>query len=96
MHHLWVSLKAPAEWRRRVSRSCGSPWERGGRADGLQQLTPCPFCRPSDTLYEGAFLRATLSFPQDFPLNPPKMTFLSEMWHPNGTLMPYLIYSSAR
>jgi len=38
---------------------------------------------PPDTLYEGAFLRARLSFPKDFPLNPPKMKFLSEMWHPN-------------
>ncbi|KAK4047201.1 Ubiquitin-conjugating enzyme E2 15 [Microbotryomycetes sp. JL221] len=38
---------------------------------------------PPDTLYEGAFLRARLSFPQDFPLNPPKMKFVSEMWHPN-------------
>ncbi|KDE04343.1 ubiquitin-conjugating enzyme E2 G1 [Microbotryum lychnidis-dioicae p1A1 Lamole] len=38
---------------------------------------------PPDTLYEGAFLRATLTFPQDFPLRPPKMKFLTEMWHPN-------------
>ncbi|SGY63150.1 BQ5605_C007g04778 [Microbotryum silenes-dioicae] len=39
---------------------------------------------PPDTLYEGAFLRATLTFPQDFPLRPPKMKFLTEMWHPNS------------
>ena len=41
-------------------------------------------CRPPDTLYEGGFFRATMSFPQDFPLNPPKMKFLTEMWHPNS------------
>ena len=39
---------------------------------------------PPDTLYEGGFFRATMSFPQDFPLNPPKMKFLTEMWHPNS------------
>lgn len=39
---------------------------------------------PPDTLYEGGFFRATMSFPQDFPLSPPKMKFLTEMWHPNS------------
>ncbi|GAA5834199.1 hypothetical protein JCM5353_006948 [Sporobolomyces roseus] len=38
---------------------------------------------PQDTLYEGGFFRALLNFPQDFPLRPPKMKFLTEMWHPN-------------
>ncbi|GAA5943056.1 uncharacterized protein JCM15063_006287 [Sporobolomyces koalae] len=38
---------------------------------------------PTDTLYEGGFYRALLTFPQDFPLRPPKMKFLTEMWHPN-------------
>lgn len=51
-------------------------------------LTRPTSCRPADTLYEGAFLRATLSFPQDFPLNPPKMKFISEMWHPNSECRP--------
>ena len=39
---------------------------------------------PPDTLYEGAFFKAALEFPHDFPNMPPKMTFKSEMWHPNG------------
>ncbi|KAJ7778516.1 ubiquitin-conjugating enzyme [Mycena metata] len=38
---------------------------------------------PPDTLYEGGFLKARLSFPPEFPLLPPKMRFLTEMWHPN-------------
>ncbi|KLO16605.1 ubiquitin-conjugating enzyme [Schizopora paradoxa] len=38
---------------------------------------------PDETLYEGAILKATLHFPPDFPLRPPKMKFKSEMWHPN-------------
>lgn len=41
---------------------------------------------PPDSLYEGAFLRAVMTFPPDFPLRPPKMKFLTEMWHPNGAL----------
>ncbi|PPQ68982.1 hypothetical protein CVT25_009167 [Psilocybe cyanescens] len=38
---------------------------------------------PPDTLYEGGFLEARLSFPQEFPLLPPKMQFITEMHHPN-------------
>ncbi|VDB86739.1 unnamed protein product [Peniophora sp. CBMAI 1063] len=38
---------------------------------------------PPDTLYEGGFLKARLTFPPEFPLLPPTMRFLTEMWHPN-------------
>ncbi|DBA00916.1 TPA: LOW QUALITY PROTEIN: hypothetical protein N0F65_006116 [Lagenidium giganteum] len=38
---------------------------------------------PPDTLYEGGFFKAELEFPPNFPNMPPKMTFKSEMWHPN-------------
>ncbi|BDA40741.1 hypothetical protein WJX75_003528 [Coccomyxa subellipsoidea] len=38
---------------------------------------------PPDTLYEGGFFNATLSFPQDYPQSPPTCRFTSEMWHPN-------------
>ncbi|XP_075247949.1 putative ubiquitin-conjugating enzyme E2 7 isoform X2 [Convolutriloba macropyga] len=38
---------------------------------------------PPDTLYEGGFFRATLSFPEEYPQRPPKMKFISKMWHPN-------------
>lgn len=39
---------------------------------------------PPDTLYEGGFFKCKLDFPPNFPNMPPKMTFKSEMWHPNG------------
>ncbi len=39
---------------------------------------------PSDTPYEGGIFAAIMKFPPDYPLNPPKMKFTSEMWHPNG------------
>ncbi|KAF8890662.1 ubiquitin-conjugating enzyme [Infundibulicybe gibba] len=38
---------------------------------------------PPDTLYEGGFFKARLSFPHEFPLLPPKMRFVTPMWHPN-------------
>jgi len=38
---------------------------------------------PEDTLYEGGFFKARLKFPPEYPLLPPKMTFITEMWHPN-------------
>jgi len=36
-----------------------------------------------NTLYEGGFLRARLSFPSEYPLLPPKMRFITPMWHPS-------------
>ena len=38
---------------------------------------------PSDTYYDGGMFQATLTFPKDYPNNPPKMKFTSEIWHPN-------------
>ncbi|KAJ3937679.1 MAG: ubiquitin-conjugating enzyme [Lentinula lateritia] len=38
---------------------------------------------PHDTLYEGGFFKARLTFPPEFPLLPPKMKFITPMWHPN-------------
>ncbi|KXS12375.1 ubiquitin-conjugating enzyme [Gonapodya prolifera JEL478] len=38
---------------------------------------------PADTMYEGGLYRAKLSFPTSYPMQPPTMTFLTEMWHPN-------------
>lgn len=35
---------------------------------------------------EGGFFKARLNFPEQYPLLPPKMKFLSEMWHPSSTL----------
>ncbi|KAH8852073.1 Ubiquitin-conjugating enzyme E2 G1 isoform 2 [Schistosoma japonicum] len=38
---------------------------------------------PPDTLYEGGYFRAELHFPQDYPNHPPKMRFVTDIWHPN-------------
>jgi len=38
---------------------------------------------PPQTFYEGGAFRAILKFPSDFPYTPPKLTFTSDVWHPN-------------
>jgi ubiquitin-protein ligase len=38
---------------------------------------------PDGTLYEGGFFRAKLLFPKDYPTMPPKMKFITPIWHPN-------------
>ena len=32
---------------------------------------------------EGGYFQARLSFPTNYPIMPPKMRFVSDMWHPN-------------
>ncbi|KAI8074056.1 ubiquitin-conjugating enzyme/RWD-like protein [Gongronella butleri] len=36
-----------------------------------------------ETLYEGGFFKAKMTFPHDYPIMPPTMRFTSEMYHPN-------------
>ncbi|RMZ79676.1 hypothetical protein DV738_g3270, partial [Chaetothyriales sp. CBS 135597] len=38
---------------------------------------------PEGTPFEGGVFPAELRFPKDYPLNPPKMKFIGEIWHPN-------------
>ncbi|KAG6856842.1 hypothetical protein H0H87_012900 [Tephrocybe sp. NHM501043] len=45
---------------------------------------------PPDTLYEGGFFKARLSFPPEFPLLPPQMRFITQMWHPNSACTTFL------
>ena len=44
---------------------------------------------PENTPYEGGFFKAKLYFPTDYPINPPKMKFTSEIWHPNVIIVIY-------
>ncbi|CAF0905356.1 unnamed protein product [Adineta steineri] len=36
-----------------------------------------------NTLFAGGYYKALLKFPVDYPYRPPKLKFLSDMWHPN-------------
>ncbi|GER26257.1 ubiquitin-conjugating enzyme E2 [Striga asiatica] len=38
---------------------------------------------PPDTLYEGGFFNAIMTFPSNYPNSPPTVRFTSEIWHPN-------------
>jgi len=38
---------------------------------------------PPDTYYEGGCFKSHLTFPKDYPNRPPKLKFISDIWHPN-------------
>lgn len=42
---------------------------------------------PDGTCFEGGVFPAKLTFPTDYPLSPPKMQFMCEMFHPNSRLI---------
>ena len=44
----------------------------------------CLIQGPEGTPFEGGVFPAELKFPKDYPLAPPSMKFLADMWHPNG------------
>jgi ubiquitin-conjugating enzyme E2 G2 len=44
---------------------------------------------PEGTPFEGGIFPAELKFPKDYPLAPPSMRFLGEVWHPNGKFISF-------
>ncbi|EFA78174.1 ubiquitin-conjugating enzyme E2 [Heterostelium album PN500] len=38
---------------------------------------------PPETDYEGGIFQISMKFPNDYPMSPPTLVFLSEFWHPN-------------
>lgn len=44
----------------------------------------CLIQGPEGTPFEGGVFPAELKFPKDYPLAPPSMKFLADVWHPNG------------
>lgn len=38
---------------------------------------------PEGTAYEGGVFKTVLTFPHEYPMYPPKMKFVSEIFHPN-------------
>ena len=38
---------------------------------------------PKDTVYEGGLWRVDISLPKNYPFEPPKMKFITPLWHPN-------------
>lgn len=53
----------------------------------------CLIQGPEGTPFEGGVFPAELKFPKDYPLAPPSMKFLADMWHPNGMSIHLYIFS---
>lgn len=43
----------------------------------------CIIFGPPDTIYAGAYFKALMRFPFDYPYSPPSFRFLNKMYHPN-------------
>ena len=50
------------------------------------------FQGPEGTPDAGGLYEASLTFPDDFPYNPPKMLFKTEMFHPNSNSFSNAVY----
>ncbi|RMZ19869.1 hypothetical protein D0859_16133 [Hortaea werneckii] len=55
----------------------------GGRGSGDGMEVSRTNARTANTLISGGCFRARIAFPNTYPLYPPKMTFLTPMFHPN-------------
>ena len=60
-----------------------------------EHCLPCGVSRgPEGTPFDGGVFVTELIFPTDYPLSPPKMRFISDMFHPNGRCVD--VYSPAQ
>lgn len=49
--------------------------------------------RPEDTPFEDGTFRLELEFDESYPNKPPKVKFISKMFHPNGKSRPKIMFS---
>jgi ubiquitin-conjugating enzyme E2 D/E len=54
----------------------------GPRANDLT-IWDATIIGPSETPYEGGLFNMEILFPQDYPYKPPKIKFLTKIYHPN-------------
>jgi ubiquitin-protein ligase len=44
-------------------------------------------CRsPPETAWEGATLKVAIEYTEEYPVKPPSVRFISQVFHPNGTV----------
>jgi ubiquitin-conjugating enzyme E2 A len=46
---------------------------------------------PDDTPWEGGTFKLTLTFTEEYPNRPPKVKFITKMFHPNSRLVLVLV-----
>ncbi|XP_953526.1 ubiquitin-conjugating enzyme E2, putative [Theileria annulata] len=66
----------------KITRDVNSMFSVGLEDDNYFKWRVC-FEGPSETPYEGGIFTVIMTFPEDFPNNPPEMFFKNQMWHPN-------------
>jgi len=42
---------------------------------------------PADTPFEDGVFKLVLTFDEDYPTHPPRVLFVSKMFHPNSTIL---------
>ena len=92
---LFFSRRAPAKQRQRAQRPVGSAacaelnknpvegFSAGLKDDGNVFVWEVMIMGPPETMYEGGFFNALLTFPPEYPNHPPKLKFVSDFYHPN-------------
>lgn len=55
-------------------------------SDNLQQIRGI-FTGPPDTPYAGGTFEIDIQLPENYPFVPPKMKFITRVWHPNVSSM---------
>ncbi|XP_076452950.1 putative ubiquitin-conjugating enzyme E2 7 isoform X2 [Babylonia areolata] len=73
--YLWVLPGSTHKWTVMLERPTLTP--------PTSSLTPPPPPPRPHPFIEGGYFKAHLIFPKEYPNRPPKMKFVSEMWHPN-------------
>ncbi|EPB69767.1 ubiquitin--protein ligase, partial [Ancylostoma ceylanicum] len=81
-----ISQTPPATYNTRCSELTNRPPE-GILAAPLDEDNffewECLITGPEDTCFANGVFPARISFPQDYPLSPPKMRFTCDLFHPN-------------
>lgn len=55
----------------------------------LQQKRLTKTCRPENSPFEGGTFKLQLEFTDEYPNKPPKVKFLTKMFHPNSKLQNF-------
>eukprot|EP00063_Salmo_salar_P017260 XP_013992095.1 PREDICTED: ubiquitin-conjugating enzyme E2 G1 isoform X1 [Salmo salar] len=76
-------IGSPVGWHRELNKNPVEGFSAGLIDDNDLYRWEVLIIGPPDTCYEGGVFKAHLTFPKDYPLRPPKMKFITDIWHPN-------------